>query len=263
MCPAGTPDALTLDPYSVMSAFYDQWSSHMTEDVPFYVRHALAADGPIVEIGVGNGRIAIPVAQAGQRVIGIDVSDAMLIEGARRAAKAGVADKLTWLNADMRTFVADPPVSLVTIPFRAFLHLLTTDDQLKALNAINASLKPGGRLICNFFTPDPAKVASLDGQRKLQTTYTDEFGRRAEVYATPTNELATQRLDVRAELEVYDDGRLVASTETTLQLRMIFRYEFEHLLERSGFEVEALYGDFDEKPYGPGPDEMIWIARKL
>jgi SAM-dependent methyltransferase len=245
-----------------MSQFYDQWSSHMTEDVPFYVRHAVAAEGPVVELGAGNGRVAIEVAKAGQEVIAVDLSDAMLTEGARRAGEAGVDDRITWVSADMRVFVADPPVSMVTIPFRSFLHLLTVEDQLATLACIKASLRAGGRLVCNFFTPDPVKVAALDGQRRLQTSFIDEAGRRCEVYATPTNELATQRLDVCAELEVYDDGRLAATTETTLRLRQVFRYEFEHLLARTGFEVEALYGDFDDKPYGPGPDEMIWIARK-
>lgn len=245
-----------------MAQFYDQWSQHMTEDVPFYVRRALEADGPIVELAAGNGRVAIECAKAGRHVIALEISDAMLTEGARRAGEARVADRMTWIHGDMRRFLADPPVDLVTIPFRSFLHLLTTEDQLRALRAINASLKPGGRLVLNLFTVDPLVVAANDGKRRLQTTYTDEFGRHCEVYATSTYDTAEQRIDVRAELEVYDGERLADATETTLRLRTVYRYEFEHLLARTGFEVEALYGDFNEKPYGPGPDEMIWIARK-
>jgi SAM-dependent methyltransferase len=254
--------SIAVDPYSLMLGVYDEWSAHMTEDVPFYVRRASEVRGPVVELGAGHGRVAIPVALAGNDVIAVDVSDAMLTEGARRAAAAGVADRIEWVRADMRTFVARAPVELVTIPFRAFLHLLTTEDQLAALGAINASLAPGGRLVCNFFTPDPRKIAEYDGVRKPQTEFVDERGRRVEVWATNTNDPATQRLDIAAEHLVFDGDRLLAETGFTLELRMVYRYEFEHLLARAGFEVEALYGGFDEKPYESVDDEMIWVARK-
>jgi SAM-dependent methyltransferase len=245
-----------------MLQFYDQWTAHMTDDVAFYVRHAVEVEGPVVELGAGNGRVSLAIARAGQEVVAVDISDAMLAEGARRSGQEHLSERIRWVHADMRTYVAAPATSMVIIPFRSFMHLLTTEDQLLALRSVFASLRPDGRLICNLFTPDPVRIATLDRQRRLQATYTDEFGRRCEVYATPVNELATQRLDVRAELEVYDGPRMIDSTETTLSLRQIYRYEFEHLLARTGFEVEALYGDFNEKPYGPGPDEMIWIARK-
>src|SRR5205823_5162163 len=81
--------------------------------VPFYVKRATAVTGPVVELGAGTGRIAIPIAGAGQDVIGVDISGAMLTEAARRAATEDVADKISFMEADMRTFVADPPVELV------------------------------------------------------------------------------------------------------------------------------------------------------
>lgn len=253
---------ISLDPYAILVDFYDEWSAHMTDDVPFYVKKAGEVPGPIVELGVGHGRVAIPVAQAGQHVIGVDVSDAMLAEGRRRAAAAGVADRVSFLEGDMRTFVAEPPVHLVTIPFRAFGHLLTVEDQLAALTRVHRSLVPGGRLVFNLFTPDPQIVVALDRQRKLQAEFTDERGRRCQVHAIPEYSVAEQIVRVRAIFEVYEADRLLGSTETVLELRMMYQYEVRHLLERAGFEVEALYGGFDERPYGPGPDEMVWVARK-
>lgn len=254
--------SLTADPYSIMVEFYDRWSARMTGDVEFYVRRATAARGPVIELGVGTGRIAIPIAQAGQRVIGVDRSTVMLTEGARRADLAGVAERITFVDGDMRTFVASEPVDLVIVPFRSFLHLLTSGDQLAALDSIKRSLRPGGRFICNVFTPRPHVIAELDGQRRMQAEYIDERGRRCEVWAENRYDVATQGIELRAMLEVYDGDRLADSTETTLHLRMVYRYEMEHLLARAGFEVEALYGGFDEEPYDAEPDEMIWVARR-
>lgn len=255
-------ERLTIDPYAVMADFYDQWSEHMTDDVAFYVEESLRVSGPVVELGVGSGRVAIPVAQAGRAVIGVDASHAMITEGARRAARAGVADLITWVHGDMRSFVAHPRVSLVTIPFRSFLHLTTTAQQLEALAAINRSLIPGGRLILNLFVPDPRHMAANDGVRRLQRDFVDERGRRCEIWAVSSYGGAEQSLTVRAILEVYESGRPVDMVETELRLRMVYRYEMEHLLARAGFEVEALYGWFDRRPFGPLSEEMIWIARK-
>src|SRR5437762_8281256 len=103
---------------------YEQWSAPMTADVPFYVNLARQADGPLVELAIGNGRVAVPIAQAtGQRVIGIDSSPAMLDQARRRAAEAGV--ELDLRQGDMRDLALTEPAALIYCPFRALLHLPT------------------------------------------------------------------------------------------------------------------------------------------
>src|SRR5688572_12927113 len=148
----------------------------------------------MVELGVGTGRIAIPTALSGKDVIGVDVSSAMLAEGRKRATAAGVADRITFLEADMRSHVAEPPVSLVTIPYRSFLHMLTTEDQLACLDAVRRSLVHGGRLILNMFVPDPSLVVAQDRRRNLHSEYTDDRGRRCELWVIPEYEVTTQRI---------------------------------------------------------------------
>jgi SAM-dependent methyltransferase len=255
-------NATKTDPYEAFVGFYDEWTAGLTDDVTFYVRRALEVAGPVVELGVGTGRIAIPTAQAGQRVIGVDVSPAMLHEARRLAAVAGVSDRIAFAEADMAGFVAEAPVQLATIPFRSFLHIETTEDQLRCLANVRRSLAPGGRLIMNMFVPDPAYIVAQDRRRNLHAEFTDELGRRCEIWVTPVYELTTQRLTVGVSVEAYERSRLVEETTTELRLRMIYRYEMEHLLARSGFEVEALYGDFDERPLTEDSREMIWVARK-
>jgi SAM-dependent methyltransferase len=253
---------IVFDPYSVLVDFYAQWAAHADDDIPFYVKRATSVRGPVVELGVGTGRVAIPIARAGQEVIGVDLSGAMLTEGARHAAAEGVSDKIQFVEGDMRAFVADPAVELVIIPFRGFLHLLTVEDQLAALEAIRRSLIPGGRLMLNILLPDPEIQVAQNGRKISHGDFIDERGRRCEMWAVPEYDVTAQVLRLRIGLDVYDGERIVDTIETAFDLRLIHRFEFEHLLNRAGFEIEALYGGFDERPLEGDAREMIWVARK-
>src|SRR5919202_3409034 len=114
---------------------YDEWSAPMTQDVPFYVELAREADGPLVELAVGNGRVAIPVAQAtGRSVIGVDSSPAMLEQARERARAAGV--ELDLRQADMRNLALAEPAALVYCPFRSLLHLPTWADRRRTFERV-------------------------------------------------------------------------------------------------------------------------------
>ena len=144
---------------------YDEWSASMTEDVAFYVELAREADGPLVELAVGNGRVAIPVAQAtGRPVIGIDSSPAMLEQARARAADAGV--ELDLHKGDMRELALEEQASLIYCPFRALLHLPTWADRRCTFERVAASLRPGGRFAWNAFAFDHRIAARLDGQHQ-------------------------------------------------------------------------------------------------
>src|SRR5436190_8119794 len=141
---------------------YAEWSASMTADVAFYVELACEADGPLVELAVGSGRVAIPVALAtGQRVVGIDSSPAMLEQARTRAAEAGV--DLDLRECDMRDLALDEPAALIYCPFRALLHLPTWADRRCTFEGVAASLRPGGRFAWNAFAFDHALAAKHDG----------------------------------------------------------------------------------------------------
>ena len=146
---------------------YEEWSADMTADIAFYVELARQAAGPLVELAIGNGRVAIPVAQAtGQRVIGIDSSPAMLAQARARAAATGV--QLDLRDGDMRELVLDEPAALIYCPFRALLHLPTWTDRRRAFERVAASLGPGGRFAWNAFAFDHHIAARLDGERQQE-----------------------------------------------------------------------------------------------
>ena len=139
--------------YDSIARLYDPWSVSVTEDVEFYVEEAQKAGSPVVELGVGTGRIAVPTAAAGIRVIGVDSSPGML-EVCREAAElAGVAGLLDLRLGEVEAPPVDERVGLVTCPFRSFLHLLDDDARLRALRAARELLVPGGRFVFDVFAP--------------------------------------------------------------------------------------------------------------
>src|SRR6266568_4408377 len=139
--------------YEAWADRYAEWSAGVTADVPFYVALAREADGLLVELAVGNGRVAIPVAHApGRPVVGIDSSPAMLEQARARAADAGV--ELDLREGDMRELRLDEPAALIYCPFRALLHLPTWADRRVTFERVAASLLPEGRFAWNAFAFD-------------------------------------------------------------------------------------------------------------
>ena len=140
---------------------YDEWSAGMTEDVSFYVSLAADSHGPLVELAVGGGRVAIPVALAtGKTVIGIDSSPAMLAQARTAAAAAGVS--LDLREGDVRDLELDEPAGLIYCPFRALLHLRTWADRRRVFERVADSLRVGGRFAWNAFAFDHAIAAAYE-----------------------------------------------------------------------------------------------------
>src|SRR5919202_2531049 len=152
-------------PYDAIARLYDPWSRSVTEDVPFYVEEARRArPGPVVELGVGTGRIAIPVAAAGVRVIGVDSSRGMLDVCAEEAERAGVHELLDLREGDLRAPPVSERVPLVLCPFRAYLHLRDDGERVDALLAARELLVPGGRLVFDVFEPGAEDIADKHGR---------------------------------------------------------------------------------------------------
>src|SRR5919202_1968865 len=130
--------------YEAWAERYAEWSAGVTADVPFYVGLAREADGPVVELAVGNGRVAIPVAQAtGRRVVGIDSSPAMLEQARERALEEGV--ELDLREGDIRELEIEEPAARIYCPGRSLLHLPTWDDRRRSFDRVAASCRPKGR----------------------------------------------------------------------------------------------------------------------
>jgi SAM-dependent methyltransferase len=229
--------------YDAIADLYDPWNRSVTEDVDFYVAEARKDGGPVVELGVGTGRIAVPVAAAGVPVIGVDSSPRMLDLCRRRAEKAGVAHLLDLREGDLRRPPVRKRVSLVTSPFRSLLHLQSDDARLEAFAAIHKLLVPGGLFIFDVFAPSAADV---------KETHNRWIEREPGIW-----ERANWDIDART-VELSVKGK---PGKTTMHLAWVSPEEWHALLEQAGFAVEACYGWFDRSPY-KGDEDTVWIARR-
>ena len=166
-----------VDTYAPFAEIYEEWSAPMTEDVPFYVGLAQEADGPVVELAVGTGRVAVPVAKAiGRRMLGIDRSPAMLAKARQAADAAGV--ELELREGDMRELSLDEPAALIYCPYRSLLHLPTWADRRRVFERVAESLKPGGRFAWNAFVFDPHIAVRMDGVAQAASRLRDALGVR-------------------------------------------------------------------------------------
>jgi SAM-dependent methyltransferase len=213
---------------------YDDWAAEMTEDIPFYVELAREADGPVVELAVGTGRVAAPVAAAiGRTVIGIDFSPAMLEQARARGAD------LDLRLGDIRDLELAEPAALIYCPFRGLLHVSPWAERRRVFERVAASLRPGGRFAWNAFAFDHAIAARLDGVRQ------DDPVPHTIRYAVVDN-----RIDI-----VLDSG-------ATSSLWWATKNEWLGLIDVAALEVEAVYGGFEREPLTDESREYVWVTRR-
>lgn len=217
---------------------YEEWSAGMPADIPFYVELACNTEGPLVELAVGNGRVAIPVARAaGRTAIGIDTSPAMLEQARSRAREAGV--ELDLRRGDMRDLAISPPAGLIYCPFCALLHLPTWADRRRTFERVAASLRPGGLFAWNAFAFDHRIAASLDGQHQ------DSPVPHTIRYAVGDN---------RMDITLKDGSKSSLWWET--------KNEWLGLLDVAGLQLEALYRGFFREPFDENSREYVVVARR-
>jgi len=217
---------------------YAEWSAGRTADILFYASLAREADGPVVELAVGTGRVAIPVAQAtGRTVIGIDSSPAMLAQARTAAATAGV--RLDLREGDMRDLVLDEPAALVYCPFRALLHLPSWADRRRTFERVAASLRPDGRFAWDAFAFDHHTAVRLDGNHQQEPTpHTTRYS------------IGDNRIDL-----TLDGGG-------TSSMWWATKNEWLGLLDVAGLELEALYGGFAGEPFDDDSREYVFVAHR-
>jgi SAM-dependent methyltransferase len=249
------------------AAYYDGSSPGLPGDREFYVEEALRAGGDVLEVGCGTGRILLPIAEAGGSITGLDPSEEMLAVARRKIASAPeqVRARADLVQGDVRNFRLDRRFRLAIIPYRAFLHLLTVEDQIAGLQSLHHHLQPGGRLVFNVFDPlfeafTARSTAMGEVVSRIGEFTHPENGRRVVLYNSVRYDRTAQWvIEQRIFEELDEHGRTLDRVHAALTLRYVFRYEMEHLLVRCGFRVEALYGDFQRGPFVPGV-EQVWVA---
>lgn len=247
------------DPYAAIARFYDRLAGEGGDDVALYDALAGRFGGPVLELGAGSGRVAVPLALAGHEVVALDRSPAMLAIGRARAEAEGAA--VCWTEGRIETYRSRRRFGLVFCAIDSFLHLTETEQQAAALACARRVLRPGGCLAL-----DLATLASWSdwqpGVRPLDLTWSeaDEQGTAISHYTGFQADPARQRRRVTHVFEQSGADGAVRRWTASYELRFIGRFEIELLLERAGFSVTGVYGDYELGPLQPESERMIVLA---
>jgi SAM-dependent methyltransferase len=252
---------MTEDAYGQVTArYYDRAYAgrpELARDTAFYLSLAREGAGPVLELGCGTGRVLLAIAAEGIPCTGLDASQAML--SALRAK--GPPPTLRLVRAPMQRFeLGSDRFTLIYSAFRAFQHLYTVEDQLACLACVRRHLAPGGLLAFDVFNPRLDRLA-LAEERELEDVRfadgDDEIARHVSV----TRDTSTQVQRVRMRYQHRRGGAPVAEDLVEFDMRWFYRFEVEHLLARAGFELAALYGDFDRSAFAASSPAIIAVAR--
>ena len=251
-------------PYDDWADIYDAVHADLVHDVDFYVEQARESGGPVLELGCGTGRISLAIAREGVAVTGIDISPRMIEVAQAKAAKRGLSEWCVFQSGDMATVQLAERFPLVIMPFRSFHSMLTTEEQRQALARVRERLAPGGVFVMDTFNPDVSSLVN-DEQARLAYHMKDverEGGGTLIVWGQngwdPVTQVNESRLIIE---EVSDEGVVERRLIRDVDQRYTFRYEMEHLLELCGFDLEAVYGDFDGGPVTGDTEDLVWVAR--
>jgi 2-polyprenyl-3-methyl-5-hydroxy-6-metoxy-1,4-benzoquinol methylase len=223
--------------------FYDQEFAGREHEVPFFVDQARLANGPVLEVGCGTGRITLPIARAGVEVTGLDVSRPML-ELARRKAQAEQL-AVNWLQRDCRNIDRAHAFALVFSATNAMQHLHDLDSLNAFLVSARNALRPGGALILDVFNPSPAKLSRSRAVRYHQKSFVDAAGKEVRVEVTSEYLSATQTLAFT--LFYLRSGQQVRTKE--VKMRCFYPEELLALCRFNALTVVRRYGNYDKTPF--------------
>lgn len=260
---AATGAAAEYDRFADIYAVWTDTAASTRANLPFYVETYRTADGPVVELGIGDGRIAIEAAAAGCHLVGVDISAAMLELCRRRAEQRGVADRMTLQQADFRTFDAGAPAGLVALPYHSLGHLVSLEAKREAVAHVFSQLRPGGRFVFDDFLMTPAMKAHMR-QVQLRAAYRSGTGADVLLWVTSLLDDAAQAMTVVTWEDTLDrHGVLAERRYRKLSLSWLEPAQARALLTDAGFVVEACYGDFARTPFDEATaQEQVWMARR-
>lgn len=251
--------------YDTLAAYYDAEWRDLTQDIPFLLEEARKAGGAVLELACGTGRVALPLARDGFEVWGIDNSTEMLKLFEDKLAKSDndIKQRIHISNQDMRDFRFEQRFKLIIIPFNSFLLLTDRKDFDICLRNCLHHLDDDGRFIVDIFSPNFELCAIKEPKMQLlQHFYVPELQKVVVQWEYAKRDMAKQIIDVDFLYEEYDRDGNVSKSTRSLKTSLIFRYEMEYLLEKNGFEILNIYGDYDRSPFTAESLQIIFVCCK-
>jgi SAM-dependent methyltransferase len=244
---------------AVFARFYDLIYHQVRDDVDHdhFIGEISRTKGKILEIGAGTGRFFLDALKRGADIQGIDISPAM-VSILTASLPPGEHHRISVQG--IRDFVLHDRFDLIVAPFRVFMHITDKTEQLQALNNVFLHLAPGGRFIFDTFIPDPNYlIKGFDNHTDFEGEY--EPGKKVRRIVTTRPDLVSQVIGITFRFEWEEEGEWKSESWET-SLRFFFRYELEHLLERSAFPCYEIRGDYAGNELSSRSKEFVVTCRK-
>lgn len=254
--------AATRDPYEFIAELYDLEHADFTADIELLMNFAEVVGDPILELGCGSGRLLVPLAKAGFDVVGLDSSRPMLQRAELATADAGVRDRVTLFQGDMREADSAPggPFGLVIFSLNGLMHLTTVADQRAALTAARKSLDPRGQLILDTLNPSLDAVGHLLDGPHHEGSWTLADGSVVDKWSQRKAGDAPQVIDTLLWYDTTSPDGSLSRVRSEFPLRYVHASEITLMLELSGFIEPMLYGSYDLDPYDPESERLLVTA---
>lgn len=251
-----------LDPYAAIVDLYDLEHAGYEEDIDLYLNLALVTGDPVLELGCGSGRLLIPLAEAGHRVTGLDISTPMLDRARRYANEAGVAELVTLHQGPMTEAgrAAGGPFGIAIVPLNGLMHLTSAAEQRETLSAIRRTLDLRGQLVLDLLNPAPEALRALDQALIHEGSWSVEGGVRIDKLAARRVFPATQMIETDLWYDRIEPDGTVRRTATTYRMRYVHRAELELMLEMAGFAEWQIYGSYELDPFEDTSERLIVTA---
>ncbi len=248
--------------YRDTAAYYDAENERhemLQSDVPFFLGQLPGKKQSILEIGTGTGRAAIPIAQAGHRVVGVDYVPEMLEIARRKRDGVGLKEKeLALVEADAMKLDLGKKFDWVCIFFNTMLAFTTLEEQDQLLQSVVRHMKPRGRFFLDLFNPDYAMLAkSSEKGLERDAFFVPEMNRTVFRETEITRDMSKQIMHVGFRYKWFDEFGQEKRQKFEFDMTCIFPRELVLLLERNGLRVEELWGNYDGTEFGDDSPRMI------
>ncbi|WP_010676658.1 class I SAM-dependent DNA methyltransferase [Bacillus timonensis] len=240
---------------------YDQENEPFQDDVKFLMKWATKVNGPIIDLACGTGRATIPLAQAGHTLFGVDIHNGMLTQAKKKTKNTNL--EIEWIEQDCTKLQLGEKSPLIFIVGNSFQHFLTNEEQDQLLASVYSHLEKEGIFI--FGTRFPSADELLQpATEEYWRSYKDDTGNMINVYTISSYDTIQQvqhYTTIRRKMD--DTGKTIDEMKTNIKLRYVFPQEMNRLLKENGFEILAVYKDWNESPLTQDSYQMIYVCRKV